>query len=148
MPDWTWLASINVWQVAIVIVAIYVVIRLLVRFWPWLRKVMDYTAALGQLPDFITRTDNTLAAQNLALVEQNKKIAEIHHETHRNDGSSIKDAVARSEEAIERVELGVKGLYERADKADAADAAMRRELEDTRPHPPARRRQPNNKEKK
>lgn len=113
--DWpTWLASINLFQVAVVIIALWLIVRLLVKFWPWLRKVMALTSALAQLPDFIERTD--------------KRIAEIHHEVHYNNGSSVKDAV-------ERVELGVKGLYERMDDAEAADAQLRQELEDTRPRP-------------
>jgi hypothetical protein len=84
--DFTWLAEISLWQVAVVIVAIYIIFRLLIKFWPWLRKVMALTQALVDLPGFIVRTDKTLD-------EQNKKIDEIHHEVHFNDGSSMKDAV-------------------------------------------------------
>jgi uncharacterized coiled-coil protein SlyX len=60
--------------------------------------VMTLTQALADLPAFIERTDHTLD-------EQNVKIGEIHHEVQYNNGSSVKDAIARVEE-------GVAGLYE------------------------------------
>ena len=130
--DWAWLEAINLFQVATVIVALFVITRLLVRFWPWLKKVIALLDALGQLPEFITRTDAAMK--------------DIHHETHRNDGSSLKDAQVRTEEAVERIELGVKGLYDRADSADRAAAEIRTELEQTKP--PARKRATPNKENK
>lgn len=128
--DWNLIGTLNGWQtaltIAVIILALFVVTRFAIRFWPWLKKVIVLFDALGQLPAFIDRTD--------------KAIADIHHETHRNDGSSLKDAQLRTEQAVERIELGVKGLYERADKADAADVKLRRDLEGTRPHPPRPRR--------
>lgn len=119
--DWTWLAQINLFQIAVVIVALYVIARLLMRFWPWLRKVMDLTAALAQLPKFMTDTTATLAAQDT-------KIDVVHHELSYNNETSVKDA-------LRRVELGVKGLYDRADAADLSDAEIREELERTQPKP-------------
>jgi len=111
--DWpTWLASINLLQVAIVILALWVVVRLLVKFFPWLKKALKLIDALGQLPAFIDRTD--------------ARIAEIHHEVNYNNGSSVKDAVSR-------VEIGVKGLYERVDELTDSDTAIRKELENTKP---------------
>lgn len=124
--DWTFLERINLFQVAVFIVAIWVVFRLLMRFWPFLRKVMDFTSTLGKLAEFMVRTDNTLADQDV-------KIESIHHETHHNNGSSLKDAQKRTEEAVERIELGVKGLYDRVDASDKSDQELRDELERTRP---------------
>ncbi|WP_104137207.1 hypothetical protein [Cryobacterium sp. Y62] len=119
MPDldWTWLAGINLLQVAIVIVAIWVIFRLLLRFWPTLKKTIALFDALGQLPAFITRTDESIIG--------------IKKETTRNGGSTLKDAQVRTEEAVERIELGVKGLYDRADAADKEDKQLRYELEQT-----------------
>jgi hypothetical protein len=124
--DWTFLETINLLQVAIVIVALYVIARMLMRFWPWLRKVMELTAALAQLPDFIERTDLTLRGQDTA-------IKSIYHETHQNNGSSLKDAVGR-------VEKGVAGLHLKVAELTAADAAqaviveaLREDLEETKP---------------
>lgn len=71
------------------------------------------------LTDFMARTDATLADQDL-------KIADMHHELSYNKETSVKDA-------IRRVELGVKGLYDRADASDKSDQELRDELERTRP---------------
>ena len=124
--DWTFLEAINLLQVAIVIVALYVIARLLMRFWPWLRKVMDLTAAIGQLPDFIERTDLTLQSQEMA-------IKSIYHETHKNDGSSLKDAVGRVEEGVAALHLkGAKLTAEAVDQA-AITEKLRVDLEKTKP---------------
>ena len=120
--DWTFLESISLFQIAVVILAMWVVFKLLLRFWPFLRKVMDFTSTLSKLAPFMERTDATLAAQD-------KKIADIHHELSYNNETSVKDA-------LRRVELGVKGLYDRADAADQSDAEIREELERTHPKPP------------
>lgn len=121
--DWQgFLESINLFQIAVVIVALYVISRLLMRFWPWLRKLMALTEALGKLPTFMAATTETLASQNV-------KIDVVHHELSYNNETSVKDA-------LRRVELGVKGLYDRADAADKSDAEIREELERTHPHPP------------
>lgn len=121
--DWTLITTVNGWQslatISIAIVALFVVTRFLIKFWPWLKKVIALFDALGQLPAFIQRTDNA--------------IADIHHEVKYNNGSSVKDAVGR-------VEIGVRALHAKVDEQkatlEAADAALRRELEDTRPSTP------------
>lgn len=124
--DWTFMGQVNAWQsiatIAVIIIAVFIIARMAIRFWPWLKKVIALFDALAQLPAFIDRTDEA--------------IKDIHHETHRNDGSSLKDAQVRTEEAVERIELGVKGLYDRVDASDRADAALRKDLEDTKPHRP------------
>ncbi|MFD4111630.1 hypothetical protein ACFWWU_36565 [Streptomyces sp. NPDC058650] len=65
MPEWldwpTWLGAINLFHVAVVIVALYVVVRLLVRFWPGLKRTIALVEALGALPTFIERTDASIA---------------------------------------------------------------------------------------
>jgi len=113
--DWTFLMGINLFQVAVVCVFLWVICRLLMRFWPWLRKVMNFTNALAKLPDFIVRVDDTLQKQDkkideihTSLTGQDAKIAEIHHETSYNNETSMKDA-------LRRVEMGVKGLYDQLD---------------------------------
>jgi hypothetical protein len=102
--DFSWLGQINLWQVAVFIIALYIIFRLLVKFWPWLRKLMTLTQALADLPAFIARTDSTLSAQDV-------KIDDIHHEVQYNNGSSVKDA-------IKRVEEGVAGLYTHVNEID------------------------------
>ena len=103
------------------VIGILGIITFFVKGWPTIRKFVAFIDALFSLPAFIARTDITLQAQDV-------KIEQIHHEVNYNNGSSVKDAVAR-------VELGVKGLYDRVDAADKADAEIREELENTRPAP-------------
>jgi hypothetical protein len=118
--------SISVFQAVGWALGIAVVLGLIIRAWPKIRALVALIDSLTGLQKFMLDTTTTLT-------DQNTQIAEIHHETHKNDGSSIKDAVIRSEQAIERVELGVKGLYERADQSDQSDREIRDELERTRP---------------
>jgi len=126
--DWTFLEAINLLQVAIVIVALYVITRLLMRFWPWLRKVMDLTAALAQLPDFIERTDLALHSQDLA-------IQSIYHETHQNNGSSLKDAVDRVEEGVKGIYNRLDGLEESVEELHETDEKLSDQIEEqTQPH--------------
>jgi ABC-type siderophore export system fused ATPase/permease subunit len=89
-----------------------------VKAWPWVRKAFKLVDALTELADFIPETRATLKLQD-------ERIAEIHHETHENNGTSIKDSMRRTENTLDRVERGVKGLYDRT-------AALER----TQPRPP------------
>lgn len=109
--------QVSVAQAVIWVLGIIAVIAFIVKGWPKLRAFMKLIDALAILPAFIERTD--------------QKLAEIHHETHNNDGSSIKDSV-------DRIELGVKGLYDRTDALAAVDERLREDLEKTKP--PVRRR--------
>lgn len=128
-------------------VALAGVIRLVPQFWHATTKFMNRINALGELPEFIARTDKTLHEQNTVLAEQNKvlkdhteKIGEIQHEVQFNNGSSVKDAVTRVEKrqlasnrTQRRIEKGVAGLYDRADAADDATTKLRKDFDDTHP---------------
>ena len=113
--------EVSVFAVGGWVIGILGTVTFFVKGWPTIRKFVAFIDALFSLPAFIARTDITLQAQDV-------KIEQIHHEVNYNNGSSVKDAVAR-------VELGVKGLYDRVDAADRADAEIREELENTRPAP-------------
>jgi hypothetical protein len=114
--------------------------RFVTRFVTTVNELADLPTELGELRKFRSDTSVTLAQQNTTLATQNQKIAEIHHEVHFNNGSSVKDATVRTEEAVERVEMGVKGLYGEVDGVKAqlvelheTDADMRRDFENTHP---------------
>lgn len=133
MPEWLTflLADTSALQLVFWIIAISALIGTIVKLWPSLTAFVRIVNATAGLPDFIERTDATLLAQD-------EKIAEIHHEVNYNNGGSVKDAVSR-------VETGVAGLYVKVQEladADAslaaADAVLRKELEDTRPGVPPR----------
>jgi len=108
-----WAESVSLWQAVgwTTGIAAFVVFVVFMRKkgWPWLlgtaRAILTFARvvdAVQGLPDFIDRTDSTLE-------EQNKKISEIHHEVHFNDGSSVKDAVIRTEQDVAEVKRLLEG---------------------------------------
>lgn len=109
MPVWADLfGTVTAVEVIAWLVAAALLVLIIRKTWPWFRKAVRLVDALAELPDFMERTD--------------QRIKEIHHEVHYNDETSVKDAVSR-------VELGVKGLYERAEDAAAAAEKVRQDLE-------------------
>ena len=119
------------------------------KAWQINRAAVAAVDLINSLPGRLTRIDDTLAAQDL-------KIEEIHHQTHENDGGSIKDGLKRVETQQKsmlttqktmlanqtRMERGIKGLYDRADVTDAKAVELRQDLEDTGPVQPTTRRKP------
>jgi hypothetical protein len=102
-----WAESVSLWQVVGWAASLAAVIGFVVfmrkKGWPWLlgtaRAILTFARvvdAVQGLPDFIDRTDKTLE-------HQNKKIAEIHHEVHFNNGTSVKDAVTRVEADVKKL---------------------------------------------
>jgi hypothetical protein len=124
VPDWLqqWLKDVGLWNLVLIILlaaaAAWLIRRFITRGWPALKrfaiailqfaKIVD---AVADLPAFIERTD--------------KKLAEVHHETHKNDGSSIKDSSDRTELAVKRVEQGVAGLYKEIESLKQSDVEIR-----------------------
>lgn len=102
--------------------------RFVSRFVSTVNELAELPGELAELRKFRSDTAVTLSDQNTTLAKQDKKIAEIHHEVHFNNGSSVKDATAR-------IEKGVAGLYEEIDALKDADADMRRDFENTQPRP-------------
>ena len=122
VPDWLkfLLADTSALQLVFWAVAIVALITALVRLWPFLKNAVQIVDALVQLP--------ALAKRVTAMQGQ---INSIHHETHTNNGTSIKDALGRVEE-------GVSGLHGRMDDVDRQltslareDEALWREIENT-----------------
>lgn len=70
-------------QGVLIVLAVVALITLLVKAWPKIRAGVRLIDLLGDLPKRLESIDD--------------KLAEVHHETHRNDGSSLKDAVGRIE---------------------------------------------------
>lgn len=92
----------------------------------------EILASVQGLPAYIERADQRAAAADERHDRLEGKVDAIYHETHNNDGTSIKDAT-------DRIEIGVKGLYDRVDTVERkiaalsdADDQIRAELEDTR----------------
>jgi VanZ family protein len=99
-----WAESVSLWQIIMWAGIGVTVVLFFWKGWPWLRRsataVVNFATivdSVQDLPKFIKRTDDTLE-------QQNKQIADIHHEVHYNNGSSVKDGV-------QRVETGLAGLH-------------------------------------
>jgi hypothetical protein len=110
--------------------------RFVTRFVGTVNNLAELPVELAAMKTFREETKLTLAQQNVTLAKQNatlasqdQKIAEIHHETHFNNGSSIKDATVRIEE-------GVKGLYGEIVDLKQEDADLRSDFEKTQPKHP------------
>ena len=129
LPDWLqqWLKTVTAWDIALWAASALEVVWAIRRFWTkgWpalklfasrLSAFISTVDAVVGLPEFIERTD--------------RKIAEIHHETHKNDGSSIKDSCARPARAGGRGGGGVSGLYQRVDALDTSLAGVHGRLDD------------------
>jgi hypothetical protein len=115
--------------VTFVLVLLFMLGRGLYRAWPAIKQFVLTVNAITGLPEFMERTDATLAGQD-------EKIAEIHHEVHFNNGSSVKDSAVRTEQAVERVEKGVAGLYDEIVILKQADADLRSDFDKTKPKSP------------
>lgn len=140
VPDWLvdFLDGVSLWD-AIAILGIIVAVVWFIAKKGW-RGVMTFARAIlataevidnvKELPKFIERTDQTLA-------DHTGQLEGIYHETHNNDGSSIKDQTGR-------IEVGVKGLHGRMDAVEQSIATLSKEdeslwaaIEDTQnPHDP------------
>ena len=88
----TSLVAVIAWIVIAVIVILF-----LWKIWPLISKAVRALDALGQLEKHMADTKTTLQALDDRLDGVETKVNEVHHETHKNDGSSIKDAVTRIE---------------------------------------------------
>lgn len=141
-PSWLvdFLDSVSVWDaivwLALVIAGVVFLYkrgwRSIIAFARGLINAAEILASVQGLPAYIERADKRAAAADERHDRLEGKVDAIYHETHNNDGSSIKDSV-------DRIELGVKGLYGRVDTVEqkvvalsAADDELRAELEDTR----------------
>lgn len=122
VPEWLefLLADTSALQLVFWAVAIVALITAIVRLWPFLKNAVQIVDALVQLPALAKR-----------VTAMQRQIDSIHHETHTNNGSSIKDALGR-------VEKGVSGLHGRMDDVDRQltslareDEALWREIENT-----------------
>lgn len=113
MPDWVVLLGVlgemPVLQAVLWLVAVGLFIGLVVKMWPYLWNSVQIVNALLKLP--------AIAAQLPQLAQQ---VKDIHHETHRNDGSSLKDAVSRIEDSVG-------GLHGRMDMVEKDVGGIRQE---------------------
>lgn len=131
VPDWLsfLLADTSALQLVFWVIAIGALIAVIVKLWPFMRNAVQIVDALVTLP-----------ALKASVEKMQAQVTSIHHELHPNGGTSMNDAVRRMEGTTERLEIGVKGLYDQvadlaeADKRlEAADERIRADFEQTNP---------------
>lgn len=95
-PDWLavlgdWLEGIDLLQLALGTAALVLVIRLLVRLWPWLRRVVALIEALGTLPGFMERTDASVRRLRRQVEDDHER---LHDELHEELRDELRDELA------------------------------------------------------
>lgn len=96
-PDWLkfLLADTSALQLVFWVIAIGTLVAVIVKLWPALSQFVQIINATAGLPEYIARADERHERLE-------RKVDGIFHETHNNDGSSVKDAVDRIEKAINK----------------------------------------------
>jgi len=126
MPDWERLfGDTTLVQAVLWITAFSLLLGVFIKLWPFIKNAVAIVDALVKLPE-IAKQLPVLTGQLTAMKAQ---VDGIHHETHKNDGSSIKDAVGRVESTAKRLEEGVAGLHGRMDDVDRQLEKLAREDE-------------------
>lgn len=125
VPSWlvNFLSHLSAWEViAFLGVAGFLIWFVIRHAWPRLigfaRAVLataEVIDNLRDLPEFMRRTDRRLK-------KHGEQIDGIYHETHSNDGSSIKDATGR-------IESSLQGLHGRVDAVEADVALLKERTE-------------------
>jgi hypothetical protein len=82
-------ADISVLQAAGWVVAAALALGFVVKSWPFVRNMFRILDALVRLPEFME--------------DITEKTNEIHHEVKYNNGSSVKDAIARVEATVHAI---------------------------------------------
>ena len=153
-PAWfiAWAGSVTLLELLIYALAIAAVLKWGKRWWfalvtaaqaflafaATLASIRGLTAFMAATTSTLASQTDTLATQSKSMADQNERIVGIYHETHKNDGSSLKDAGDRTERAVDRLELGMLAIFKRLDAAGIRptddEGQIRRDLENT--HPP------------
>lgn len=101
----TSLVAVIAWVVIAVIVILF-----LWKIWPLISKAVRAIDSLGGLADHMEVTNAAIATLTADFGKMKASVDDIHHETHKNDGSSIKDAVKRIED-VQATEVEVNSEF-------------------------------------
>ncbi|WP_100811801.1 hypothetical protein [Microbacterium sp. BR1] len=131
IPDWAVIIpDVTLLQGVLWIVAVVVLIGVVIKLWPFISNAVAIVNALVTLPSMA------------------KQVSSIHHELHPNGGTSMNDSLRRVEAGVkrldntsDRLERGVKGLYQKVaalaeedERLAAADEQLRKDIQDTQPN--------------
>ena len=101
----TSLVAVIAWVVIAVVVILFIW-----KIWPLISAAVRAIDSLGGLANHMEGTNATIATLTTDFGKMQNSIDEIHHETHKNDGSSIKDAVKRIED-VQATEVEVNSEF-------------------------------------
>ncbi|QYM76181.1 hypothetical protein [Leucobacter luti] len=87
--------QLGLWAFAFMAIAFFVV-----KMWPWLNRFVATVNALADLPSKL----GTIAGIEQKVVRIEAQVKDIHHETHFNSGTSIKDATVRIENKVDAMQ--------------------------------------------
>jgi hypothetical protein len=99
---WPWLQ----WVIAVAAVVAFIAgaIRTVPPAWRVVSTFVKTINALADLPGELEKQAQFRADTERTLAGQDKQIADIHHEVHYNNGSSVKDAIRRVEQKLDEKE--------------------------------------------
>jgi hypothetical protein len=92
---WPWLQ----WVIAVAAVVAFIAgaIKTVPPAWKAITRFVQTINALADLPEELVKQAKFRTDTEATLAGQNRQIADIHHEVHYNNGSSVKDAIRRVE---------------------------------------------------
>lgn len=109
-----WLADVDLVQLAATLAILGIIAVTIIKSWRPVRAVVRFFDAMigGEERDRDGKKLRPGILDRMASLEQ--QVGEIHHEVHYNNGSSVKDATARLEAALRRVEDAQQQILESA----------------------------------
>jgi len=93
--------TVSVAEATLWVGGIGVALAFIVKMWPFIRKFFNIVDALTTLPEYMTATRDFMNTTDEKLDKQHQDITDIRHEVQYNNGSSVKDAVRRIEDAVQ-----------------------------------------------
>ncbi|RZT66724.1 hypothetical protein EV139_0851 [Leucobacter luti] len=103
--------QLGFWALAVIALAFFGV-----KMWPWLNRFVATVNALADLPAKLS----TISDIEQKVVRIESQVKDIHHETHFNSGTSIKDATVRIENKVDALQTLM----------ETGDAALNERVED------------------
>lgn len=113
--------DLTVVQLIVWVIAAVALLVLVVKLWPVITKFVATVNALSDLPEKLPKIDRI--EKKLVTIES--QVKDIHHETHFNSGTSIKDATVRIEEKVDGLQkLMEDGDAELAERVDDLETTL------------------------
>lgn len=125
-----WLADVDLVQLAATLAILGIIAVTIIKSWRPVRAVVRFFDAMigGEERDRDGHKLRPGILDRMTSLEQ--KVAEIHHEVHYNNGSSVKDSTARLEDTTRRQEDALRRIEDAQQQLLASTAEDARNLAD------------------